>query len=178
MDGVLADAIGHMLKVRNGGDGLSITDFTEWHIGNRAPEGNGIYQYFHLPNIFRDAEPIPGAIEGVMFLFAHGHDVVLVTALPADSHNAYHQKIQWAREHLGIDDQHFVATHNKGLVRGDILIDDRPDNLDQWKKENPAGLAILYPQPWNTENWHGDYERQWKEIVAEILQWTEQHTGG
>ena len=168
MDGVLVDVQGHIIELRKKNT-PTLSDITEWNMCNIFPEGNGVYHYFNLPYIFSDAKPIEGAIEAYTKLLDAGHEIVLCTVVPFDSHNGLHQKITWAKNHLPNFDHNIIATHRKDLVRGDVIIDDKIENIEMWKKMNPNKPAILFPRPWNKAKDWDNTVKAWGEIVDYLV---------
>lgn len=145
MDGVLCNLIEKWFTTYNQeyGDDIDLERMVEWGPHRYAKAGKSVYKYLSKPGFFRDLSPIPGAIEGVRALVQRGHDVVVVTA----ARNGHRDKIEWIREHLPILDwENIVFAHRKCLVRGDILFDDAPHNLEAFQ---PYGLPVAMAYPYN-----------------------------
>jgi len=53
----------------------------------------------------------------------------------------------WLKEHMPKGD--LVVTKRKDLIRGDYLIDDKPENVLSWAARNKTGIGYLYERPWN-----------------------------
>lgn len=123
------------------------------------------------PELYRDLEPVDGAIEGVKELQALGHDVLIVSAVPKCAGFAYHGKLEWLRRNMPFFDlRNFIAAHRKDLVRGDVLLDDRPENLRAFKE---MGCSVVFDRPWNRgmED-HYKRVRSW----AEFIDWVKETT--
>lgn len=73
-----------------------------------------------------EMEPIPGAIEAVRELIARGHDVWLATKPPTAVPHALADKLRWVMRHIPELTRKVIFTADKGCLRGDYLIDDRP----------------------------------------------------
>ncbi len=80
-----------------------------------------------------------------------GYEVYLVSS---GSVGSLCDKARWSAEHLPfMKDRLFLTDRKtpKGLIRGDVLIDDGPHNLLDYKARNPNGCAIaadyLYTAP-------------------------------
>lgn len=104
-----------------------------------------------MPGAYLAMEPIPGAIAGVKSLIGMGHDVWIATKPPTGVPYAYADKVAWILKYLPELKRKIVLTHDKSLLRGDVLIDDRPH------KANAAefsGLLIHFgpvvPHDWNS----------------------------
>ncbi|MDA8572443.1 hypothetical protein N9K85_03970 [Flavobacteriaceae bacterium] len=83
-----------------------------------------------IPHIFRDLKPIKGAIKAVNILLdATNYNVYFLSTAPWDNPSAWTDKRLWIEEQFGEKiNRRLILTHRKDLVKGDILIDDRPNN--------------------------------------------------
>lgn len=117
-DGVLADFDGHMRR-----SGLTSDEIKR------------------LPGAYLAMAPIPGAIEGVKRLISKGHDVWVATKPPTAIPHAYADKVAWILKHLPELKRKIVLTHDKSLLRGDLLIDDRPHRARAFRFE---GHTIIF----------------------------------
>lgn len=88
-----------------------------------------------LPGAYLDMDPIPGALDGVRSLIGMGHEVWLATKPPTGIPDAYADKVKWALRYLPELKRRIILTHDKSLLRGDMLIDDRPHkaNADKFQ---------------------------------------------
>lgn len=107
--------------------------------------------------------PIPGAVEGLAELRKHG-DVYCVTA-PFDGAYWMPERVQWLQDFMGFDRKHVVFTHSKHLVAGEVLIDDKAQNLRDWRAEPHAGVSILFDQPWNRNETEFSRAEGWANLV-------------
>ena len=172
MDGVVANTMGRLDQLHFDA-AIGIENITEWDISKFYPEKRGVFNFFNLPDIFSKATPIDGAIIAINKLMNIGHEVIFVTAVPTESMNGYYQKIHWIYRYFGFAEKNFVATHRKEYIDGDILIDDKPENIVLWLDAHPEGRAILFPQPWNGKPGWENHTKAWEGIVREILDNTE-----
>lgn len=83
-----------------------------------------------IPNIFRNLEPIEGAIASVnQLLESEKYEVYFLSTAPWNNPSAWTDKRLWLEEQFGdVINRKLILTHRKDLVKGDILIDDRPNN--------------------------------------------------
>jgi 5'(3')-deoxyribonucleotidase len=83
-----------------------------------------------IPGIFRDAEPMPGAIDAVKKLYQSGlYDICVATTSPWDAPDSAADKMFWIQKYLGQEFyKSMTITHRKDLLHGDYLIDDRTAN--------------------------------------------------
>lgn len=146
MDGVLCNLIDKWFSTYNReyNDAIEIGMLQQWGPHHYARAGKAVYKYLSQPGFFRDLDPIPGAVEGVHKLLAQGHDVVVVTA----AKNGHRDKLDWIREHIPeIKSDHVIFSHRKELVRGDVLFDDAPHNLEAFAAyAQPVAMAYPYNQ--------------------------------
>ena len=100
-----------------------------------------------IPDIYLDLEPNNGALEAYAKL-STDHDVYVVSTAPWNNPSAWSDKIRWIQNHLPIANKRLFLTHNKNMVVGDYLIDDRVKNgTDKF-----PGKHIHFGQP-PFENW-------------------------
>lgn len=80
------------------------------------------------PEIFHNAPPMPGAVAAFRQL-AQKHNVYILSTAPWDNPEAWMAKRLWVEKHLGSEAyKRLILSHNKGLLMGDYLIDDRTVN--------------------------------------------------
>ncbi len=115
MDGVLVDFGGHIETV------MRENPYLNEEYAGREDE---------IPNIFRHAPPIEGAIEAVRKLEESGkYELYIATAAPWGNPSAAMDKRLWIVEHFGdLFVKKMAITHLKNMLIGDYLIDDRTKN--------------------------------------------------
>jgi 5'-nucleotidase len=101
----------------------------------------------HGEFFFRDLPAVPSSLEGISKL-SETHQVVICTS-PVTTPWCASEKYQWVDANLGTEyAKRMIVTKDKTLIRGDVLIDDRPFPeakglmIPSWKH-------ILYDQPYN-----------------------------
>ena len=116
MDGVLVDLVGAVYEkyVHALGD----DDFEVGTMIDRDVE------------LFYKAPPIPGAVKAFKQLSNDPRfDVYILTTAPWNNPESLTAKRVWAEKYLGQDvNRRLIFTHNKNLMIGDYLVDDRPNN--------------------------------------------------
>jgi 5'-nucleotidase len=102
------------------------------------------------PQMFYEAEPMPGAIEAYNKLI-NVFDVYLLTSAPWKSMGSAEAKQRWVMKYLGASaDKRMIVSHNKNLMIGDYLIDDRTANgAGEFKGELIQFGTEKYPN-WTT----------------------------
>ena len=173
LDNTLADFEGHFLRV--------------WR--ERYPdlpwvpreEREHFYQYKDYPSeykkqvraiaateaFFCDLDPIPGGLEALEEMEELGWNVHICTSSYYNYVECVSCKFAWVEEHLGHHWQkRMIIAADKTLVRGDVLIDDRPYIKGDF---TPTWEYILFDQPYNRKN--GEFRRldwfNWREVLIE-----------
>jgi 5'-nucleotidase len=71
---------------------------------------------------------IPGALDALHGMEAEGDEVRILTSPLTRYHNCVMEKYAWVDRHLGPDwVRRIILTKDKTMVRGDVLIDDKPE---------------------------------------------------
>lgn len=85
-------------------------------------KGTKMWQH---PDLYKDIDPIPGAIAAWEKL-QEKYDTYILSTPPWSSPDAWAEKRRWVEKYLGkTAKKKLILCHNKGLLRGDYLIDDR-----------------------------------------------------
>lgn len=161
MDEVLAQLIPNWAEIYNKqyGDILTPSDFTKWDTSKIVkPEcGMKMYELLKTEGIFRYLKPHDYAQEFVQNLIHHQFDVVIVSDSPKGDAfcsntptlgNPADDKRMWLKEYFPmIPEKNIFFGSQKFRVRGDILIDDKPETFEIF---TGLGLdVILMDQPYN-----------------------------
>ena len=153
LDSIIVDLMPTWLGLYNAeyDDDLAISDIHSWdtHLFTKVECDTKVYEYLRRPGLFRNLPPIPGAIEGVRALVEQGHEIYVVTAAPDGSAT---EKIEWVKEHLPfLGHKRVVICYHKQVVDGDVLIDDGPHNLTNWRAAHPNGRTVSIKYPYNRD---------------------------
>jgi len=121
---------------------------------------------YTAPGFIRNVPPVPGAIEAFKELLALGMDVRICTSPLSQFENCVAEKYLWVEKHLGREaTNRLILTKDKTLVRGDILIDDKPSITGAMR---PQWRHIIYDAPYNRER--RDVPRvtwqNWRNVLA------------
>lgn len=83
-----------------------------------------------IPDIFKDLEPVEGAVESIQTLASIPvFDVFILTTAPWKNPDSWTHKRLWVENHLGdLLTKKVIISHHKNLLKGDFLIDDRTAN--------------------------------------------------
>jgi 5'(3')-deoxyribonucleotidase len=81
-----------------------------------------------------------------------GYKVSILTKGPSSKYAAWSEKLQWVHEHVGKDEIDGVTIcHDKGLIYGNVLVDDYPEYIAAWLKYRPRGLVIMPAHDFNKD---------------------------
>lgn len=148
MDAVTADIFKLWLSLINKetGENLTTSDIKDWDIASSTKMGKKCYNFLSQPNFFFDLKPIPKAIDTLKKLHDDGHDIVFVTACPPTSETAFYEKLSWVKKYLPFIDaeRNVIAAYRKDLIKGDVLFDDKYDNLIDF-----SGIAVCMSYEYN-----------------------------
>ena len=154
VDGVLANFIEANLRTLHaiGAGPFVHDDVTTWAmedcLGLTAPQRARMKARWAEPGFAASIPEYPGAREGVAAL-REVADVYACTAPMHSSPTWQHERHHWLVERFGFDHKQIVQTPAKYLVRGDMLIDDKPEHVAAWQETNPGGVGVLWSRAYN-----------------------------
>lgn len=147
VDGVLADFAGALL--RWAGPQYTREQLTEWDLMKAI----GLEDRQHLfdeyasePGFCESLQVIDGAL-GLVDELRRVADIVLVTSPYSAARLWTFERLRWLEKHFGISKHDVIFAKRKYLVKGDIMIDDAPHNIEAFIDQ--GGLGLLIDQPWN-----------------------------
>lgn len=127
-----------------------------------------IYEIFSSEGFFANLPPIAGAIDALHELLAVGHDVRICTAPITAYRHCVAEKFMWVERYLGKEwINRIILTKDKTWVRGDILIDDKPEITGTL---TPVWQHWVYDQAYNrhlTDNPRISWQNQesWQHLL-------------
>ena len=134
---------------------------------NNNPEFKEIYKNNpdEIPGIFKDPNPIEGAIESVNKLAESGkYDLFIATTATWNNPEAAMHKRLWIEKYFGdLFKKKMMITHRKDLLLGDYLIDDRPKN----GAEDFKGELLSFGRSYEKKEWNA--YRTWDDILKKLL---------
>lgn len=155
MDGVLADHENKLIQRYRerfpDAPYPRLEDRTTWELtdGYPADKHDAVWEIFSGEGFFADLDPMPGAIEAFRDMAADGHDLVICSAPLVRSRWCESEKRHWIEQHLGTGTaRDLVLTHDKTLVQGDVLIDDKPAIVG---RRIPTWRHVLVDQGYNRD---------------------------
>lgn len=139
MDDVLEQLVKGWVEYLNERYGIhaSPDDITEWNMERNFPTltAEQVYGAIHEDDLWDHVYPMPGAVEALEKLIREGHQVYVVTATEYQSLRAKMEKVLF-RYFPYLSWRQVIITQNKHMIKGDVLIDDGPHNLQggEYKK--------------------------------------------
>jgi 5'(3')-deoxyribonucleotidase len=145
LDGVLAN-FNEAVKQYTGKYPSEQNDDEMWEIIQKDPH------FYSKLKEMESAEYLFGEIQDIAKKY--GYDIKILTAIPRKSTMPFAEddKRKWVKEHFGnIEVVLGPYSHDKWkhAKSGDILIDDRKSNIDDWVKKGNS-IGILYKNPNDT----------------------------
>lgn len=99
--------------------GVNKMEFNEYYEG----------EFDNIPYVFSKMEPIPEMVKLLKDMFDDDrYDVYLLSTAPWENSSAWADKNEWVKNYIPFMKKRLILTHNKNLVMGDYLIDDRTAN--------------------------------------------------
>ncbi len=160
MDGVLADVYSQFLRLEREETGVSLAP--ESLHGKLEAEAFPHYeQHVHSKDFFRMAPVMPGSIEGLRYL-NDKYKVVVVSSAMEFPDSLFEKRMWMAEFYPFISWTQLVFCGDKSVIRGEIMIDDHPKNLNHF-----PGRKILFTQPHNLLLPDHTWQRvsNWKELL-------------
>lgn len=152
VDGVCAEFTPALISAV--GSDVRFEDMTRWDVFTYfTPEQRELaYDYLSDPVFWRNLPVMEGAQEGVAFLEVT-HNIIWVTSPWASCEEWESARRDWLNEHFGMDKkgQPYHPTSDKARIEGDLIIDDKPDNVLSWSKAHPGKPAYLFDAPYNQD---------------------------
>jgi len=170
-DGVLADFLGQSLDVlaEISGQKWHIDQFKTWDIFETVPSRyeKVFFETINQLGWCRSLPVYPEAVAGVTRLREIA-EIYIVTSPMNHIPTWMFERERWVEEHFGIHHKKVVHTSAKYLCTADVLIDDRPANIQAWEREHPEGLGLLWDQPYNRGEEVGLRVQSWAQVHAVV----------
>ena len=167
MDEVMADTYGAHIEWynRDFGQQLKLADCYGREAWDNVPPEHCemVRKHAHTPGFFACLKPIKDSQE-IMRQLVEKHEVYIASAA-MEFPNSLKEKSDWLDIHFPfIHWRKRILLGDKNILKGDILIDDRTFNL-----ENFEGRSLLFTSPHNTNTIGYERVDSWKEIAQILL---------
>lgn len=169
MDNVLAGWTDGIIEgLLRAGYSPEVLDLTRWDLGMDESTRRIVRRTQATPGFYRNLRPIEGGAEGLAELERLGYEVFICSTPDATNVTCASDKLEWVREHLGEAwVKRVILTHPKSLVRGAVLIDDKPviDDIDE-----AEWVRVVFDQPYNQDT-EGPRLHGWGDlsVIEEVL---------
>ena len=147
MDEVIADALGeHLLRYnREFGESLTTTDLRGRWLSDYVPTDrqDAVVEFLRSEDFFAVLDVMPES-QRVLKRLQGEYEIFIATAA-MEVPSSFDAKFKWLERHFPfIPPSHIVFCGDKGILRGDFLIDDNPRQLRRFQ-----GEGILFGSPAN-----------------------------
>jgi len=170
VDEVLGDFQTPALKIMSQvtGQRYQPGDFTTWDIFGvlSKPELDEVFKRIGCDGFASCLEPTPGSQDFIRELSKMAK-VYIVTS-PFPSRTWASERTKWVKDHFDIPGKQVIHTAAKYLVRGRALLDDKPEHTENWLKNNPKELAMLWHIPNTRTIEHPNRVKTWDEALSQI----------
>lgn len=149
MDDVITDCLGGIIDEwnRQKGTNFQRKDVNKWDID--ACLGEGAHKIFFQKGFFENLKEKNESVKVITALIeSTRYDLYIATA--CQSVQEIEEKIRWLEKHIPeFNLNRFIACREKHMIRGDIIIDDRIENLDGCRRYMDC---LLYDMPHNAKS--------------------------
>lgn len=161
VDGVAADFTGAMLEAI--GTDVKPEDIKEWAFKKflTEEEGKRADEVMKDMDFWLNLPVIDGAKQKIRALKSVGYTIIWITSPWPTCPEWEDARRDWVMEHFG--DDPVVVTKEKWKVGTSLLVDDKPDNIEQWKEHCPDKKVFLFDAPYNRD-YHGAPRVDWNSI--------------
>ncbi|MEO1010605.1 MAG: 5'(3')-deoxyribonucleotidase [Bacteroidota bacterium] len=167
MDEVLADTYGAHIEIYNKEYGQNLTaeqcaGREAWHSVPKEHQ-ESIKNHARRLGFFRNLKPMPQSI-AVLRELQKKYEIYIASAA-MQFPDSLKEKSDWLDEYFPfISWQRRILCGDKHILRGDILIDDRGYNL-----ENFTGRALMFSSPHNLYTNGFERVNDWMEVAGKLL---------
>ncbi|MBI4447700.1 5'-3'-deoxyribonucleotidase [Candidatus Woesearchaeota archaeon] len=146
---------------------LKPEEITDFYIADMFPKELKplVEDVYHAPGFIKSLPPMEGALEALLEMEKAVKEVFICTSPLTNYKNCVREKYEWVEQHLNSNwVKKIILTKDKTIVRGDILIDDKPEIRGV---EIPSWEHIIYDRPYNRHitNKRRLTWQNWKEIL-------------
>lgn len=151
MDGVTCDLLAVWLQALNqnrptGTPKLIKRDITDWGMSAAVRQHGSVFHVLHREGLFEWLPAHEGAVEAISAIHRAGHEVRFATTAPGAE--GAKGKIRWVErnfKHFQWGSKQVILAAEKHMLMGDILIDDKPDNIKAWIATGRDAIAPRHP---------------------------------
>lgn len=127
---------------------LEISDFRSYNIDDVVAYPDRMCAVLHKPKLFRNLDPIPGAVETIADWQRSGDHVIVASY--ALSPQIAADKMIWCQERLPfVSEKQICLWAEKWRIHADVIVDDCPEVIREFCNANPQGCATGLLRPYN-----------------------------
>ena len=165
---------------KNFDDNITTADIKTYHIEHHVkPEARRkIYGFFEDVSRYEAIPILAGASEGLLALKDMGHDVVVATATAGSTAQQKYSIVKRAAPWL--PHENIILAKRKELIKGDVFVDDAPENLTAYRMAWPDAHVLTIDYPYNAHvsdkvlsfralDW-SDTSQAWEQLVDYIAE--------
>ncbi|MDA3855870.1 MAG: hypothetical protein PF569_06410 [Candidatus Woesearchaeota archaeon] len=155
MDGVVANLHKAWLEAYNVefNDNVQPSDILSWDIKDyiKSEAKTTIMKYINQEGFYSNVEPNMDFIDEAREFIYLGHNIGICTSCN-NNPVMISEKVKWLKKNMPfLNRNNITFMNNKGLVRADILVDDRVKNIVDFLTSNPNARATIVRCPHNRE---------------------------
>ena len=151
VDGIVADFVGRTIELLPDVFPSGRDSITSWSLyDGLSPENQKRCQdTWHSKGFCMSLPVLPGSQNAVDRISMEA-DIIWVTSPLTKGHHWVREREMWLERYFAALPGEIVFAHDKSLVSGNLLVDDRSLNLQAWVERNPGGMGVLWDSPWNS----------------------------
>ena len=109
-----------------------------------------VLNLFRDPGFFENLTPKKGSIGAINKLIKSTlYDIYIITATSDDDGSELMEKIRWFKKYIpNFNTKRIISCRDKYIIRGDVLVDDKVENLDNC---SPFMQCVLMDSPTNQD---------------------------
>lgn len=157
-DGILFDFVGAACEW-SGFKREDATDFDIFKAWGAPGLWKAFDEYAQRPGFCLNL-PLISCAQNFVWQLGHLGDVVFVTSPYRNAPTWAYEREQAILRSFGYDRDRIVSARSKQYARVDVLIDDKPSNVETF-----PGTAILFEQPWNRDCESGLHAHGYAEVI-------------
>ncbi len=149
VDGVVADFLGHTIATLEGlpPEFQDREHYTLWDISKSLPPEfrPRLAALWNRPGWCRSIPRLPDIPD----FLSWGVEVTWATAPMVTSPYWVPERADWIREQFGYGE--LIFARDKSEAPGDVMVDDKPENVLDWARKHQNGQAFLWDASYNRE---------------------------
>ncbi|MBI2449676.1 hypothetical protein HYV49_05260 [Candidatus Pacearchaeota archaeon] len=173
-DGVLCDLLPSWLSLYNQetGENTKEEEITQFNLYDLVKYPDKLEEALAKKDLFLNVTPYKDCVQYFKKIIKDkAFDVFIVTQVPRCSIYGLYEKRLWMKKYFKkFSTDRIISAHRKYLIDGDILIDDNPKHLKDFREHKPGRISIAMDHPYNRDA-ECDYRvSNWKALYGILLE--------